>query len=223
MKETQQVVVRQKIVRGDEMGQVTDSIDTETLMKTLRRFENRFTKDKVENVRAMIIRRVFEEICYPPVDVIGLMEWFEDTLHVALPTAELKNLLKYIGLYKPLEHQHPKDTLAHFLKECDLAPPTPLTQVAWVDEISSLERYRHACQMNPNGEPPPTASVKVRTEERKMSKVLSFIGSMWVKVPSSPLNRKTNNSNKSSSLMAKVHVAPATTPGAKRRGRRGTV
>mmetsp|Transcript_7068 Transcript_7068/g.10567 ORF Transcript_7068/g.10567 Transcript_7068/m.10567 type:complete len:222 (+) Transcript_7068:164-829(+) len=221
MKQTTHIIVRQRVVKADEIIQVNNGVDPELLLKTLRGIDHRYIKEKGDSVRAMIIRRMFEEICYPPIDFVGLTDWFDDTLHISLPTGELRNLLKYIGLYKPLEYQQPKDALAHFLKECDLTPPTPLTQVAWLDEIISLERYRVACQINPHGEPPPTASIKVRTEEPKMSRVLSFIGSMWIKGSSSSLVRRTNNSKKSTSLKAKVHVT--TVAGSRRRGRRGTV
>jgi hypothetical protein len=156
--------------RGKEK---TVFVNADALVETLKKIENN-NFNRIERTRVAILKKLFEELAYPPADIVGTADWFEERANVSLQLSEVTNLLVYVKVFMPVKYGHPKYAIAQLIEYCCLRPPKPFEQPIWTERLTKLQRGHVPLESMPS-----VKDARRPSMDNQLSKLFSYINTKW--------------------------------------------
>ena len=146
-------------------------VDGDLLIGSLKRMEARHPQKKLELLRKRIIKKIYEELAFPPADIVGTSEWMEENIYVRMTLPEVKNLFSYVKMFMPKNYVHPKYAIPYLLDHCSLKVPTSSELLDWKEKFGD-----EAVQVT---RLPRLASIRRSSRDVKLSEVFNYVGGKW--------------------------------------------
>lgn len=119
--------------------------DPEILAHCLRKLEKSNPKT-IDLIRIIVIKKLFEELSYPPIHINEIIHWFEESTDTKFTREEVKILLRYVELYMPEQYRSPKETINYLIKNCSLVSPSSYEFSRWKNDLLLFEENRRQQQ-----------------------------------------------------------------------------